>query len=227
VTARPRGFDRMARWYRLLEFLAFGADLEAARFEYLGRLSGCRDIVLLGEGDGRCAARVAAAAPQARILCVDSSPGMIGRAQRRIADLGASDRVRFACADARTFDLGQGVFDGAATLFFLDCFSEADAASLVGRVTASLRPGAPWLFSDFVLPAGGLRRLRAGAWLRVLYACFRWETGIGARALPPSEELLAASGWVPAASRERQLGLLRSSVYVRAPAPTGARGASP
>ena len=90
----PSGFDRLARVYRALEFIAFGRDLERARFEYLGRLSGCRDILLLGEGDGRCAARLAQIAPDAAILCVDSSPGMIARASRRVTGRAAA-RVTF------------------------------------------------------------------------------------------------------------------------------------
>jgi SAM-dependent methyltransferase len=209
------GFDRLARWYRALEFLAFGADLERARFEFLSRLAGCREILVLGEGDGRCAERLAALAPQASILCVDSSRGMIDRASSRIAGSGASGRVRFTCADARTLDLGQGRFDAVVTLFFLDCFTRAEVESLAARIGASLRPEALWLFSDFRVPERGLARLRARAWVGLLYLFFRWETDLGARALPPSEEILAASGWRPVACRDRQRGLLRSAVFQR------------
>jgi SAM-dependent methyltransferase len=210
------GFDRLARWYRALEFLAFGADLERARFEFLGRLAGCQNILVLGEGDGRCAERLAGLAPQASILCVDSSPGMIERASARIAAAGASGRARFTCADARTFDLGEGKFDAVVTLFFLDCFTPAEVASLVSRIGASLRPGSQWLFSDFRVPEGGVARLRARAWVGLLYLFFRWETDLGARELPPSEEILETAGWRRVACRDRQRGLLRSAVFQRA-----------
>jgi ubiquinone/menaquinone biosynthesis C-methylase UbiE len=206
----------MARCYRALEFLAFGADLERARFEFLGRLAACRDILVLGEGDGRCAARLAALAPEASILCVDSSRGMIERATARAAEAGAAGRVRFVCADARTLDLGQGKFDAVVTLFFLDCFSTAEVEALTDRVGAALRPGAVWLFSDFRLPEKGPARLRARAWVRLLYVFFRWETDIAARELPPSEKILDAAGWRRIACRDRQCGLLRSAVFQRA-----------
>jgi ubiquinone/menaquinone biosynthesis C-methylase UbiE len=216
MTQRKTGFDRLARWYRAVEFLAFGGNLERARFEYLGRLAGCREILVLGEGDGRCAARLAAVAPRANILCVDSSRGMIERASRRIAQCGSGDRVRFECADALSFDFRPGRFDAVVTLFFLDCFPPEDAASLIDRVGASLLPGSVWLFSDFALPARGLARLRARAWLALLYGFFRWGTALKATSLPPSEALLGRMGWRRIACRDRQCGLLRSAVFQRA-----------
>lgn len=220
-----RGFDRLARWYRLLELAAFGHDLERARFAFLGELAGCSDILLLGEGDGRCAERVAAIAPAARILCVDSSAGMIGRASLRLSAAGTLGRVSFKHADLRTYAPEPGAHDAVATLFVLDCFDAGDVASLVRRVSASLRPGAPWLFADFVLPPRGLARARARAWLSVLYGFFRLETGLRVSALPPSEEILQAAGWHPQRRLDLQCGLVRSAVYGRS-APTEARSAS-
>ena len=63
------GFDRLARSYRTLELLAFGRDLERARFAWLPALADRKSILVLGEGDGRCLARLAALAPAARIHC--------------------------------------------------------------------------------------------------------------------------------------------------------------
>jgi cyclopropane fatty-acyl-phospholipid synthase-like methyltransferase len=212
------GFDRLPRWYRALERLAFGGDLERARFAFLGRLAGCRDVLLLGEGDGRFAARLAAAAPGARIHCVDSSRGMIERASRRIAAAGAGDRVTFECADALSFSPAPESFDGAATLFFLDCFDAAGVASIVARAGVALRPGAPWLFADFVLPPRGPSRVRARAWLWVLYAFFRHAALLRVSELPPSEDILSRAGWARTAFRDLQLGMIRSAVFERAPA---------
>jgi SAM-dependent methyltransferase len=228
MSAASSGFDRLARGYRAMEFAAFGRDLERARFEYLGRLVGTREVLLLGEGDGRCAARVAALAPEARMLCVDSSPGMIARAQARIAapDRG---RVSFLCADVLSFVPEPGRFDAVATLFFLDCLDEAGVASVVSRIGRALRPGSPWLFADFAVPAGGVARLRARAWLAVLYFFFRRCAGLRVSRLPPSEEILRQAGWTCAACRELQGGMLRTTVYRRAPDPgaTAAPAASP
>jgi predicted O-methyltransferase YrrM len=216
------GFDRLARWYRAAEFLAFGRDLERARFAFLPRLAGAAELLLLGEGDGRCAERLAALAPQARITCVDSSPGMIRRAEARLAKSSARDRVAFVCSDVFAYDPGSRRFDGVATLFFLDCFTPAEVAALVPRIGSHLVPGAPWLFADFRLPPRGLARLRARAWLAFLYAFFRWETSLRVSALPPAEEILGTNGWAPSGCRDFQHGLLRSAVYERADRPTAA-----
>jgi predicted O-methyltransferase YrrM len=224
MSAARSGFDRMARAYRALEFAAFGRDLERARFSFLDRLASSRDILLLGEGDGRCAARLAVLAPGARIVCVDSSPGMIERASRRIG-AGAEARVTFRCADALSFAPDPGAFDAVATFFFLDCFGAGAVESMVARAGAGLRPGALWLFADFVLPPRGLARLRARAWLAVLYSFFRLGTGLGVSALPPSEAILERAGWSRVERRDFQCGFVRSAVYSR-PSPTAAPAAS-
>lgn len=215
MSAANRGFNRLARWYQTAEFLALGRDLERARFMYLDRIAQCRNILVLGEGDGRCAARLARIAPGARIHCVDSSLGMIEQASRRIMGTEGAARVSFICTDALSFVPESGAYDAAVTLFFLDCFDTHGAELIVSRVGAALRPGALWLFADFVLPPSGLARARARAWLGLLYAFFRWETGLAAGALPPSEEILGTAGWRPVATRNLQWGLLRSSLLSR------------
>jgi cyclopropane fatty-acyl-phospholipid synthase-like methyltransferase len=209
------GFDKLAGAYRALEFAAFGSDLERARFAHLERLAGAADILLLGEGDGRCAERLARVAPGARIHCVDSSPGMVSRARRRLARAGAEGRVTFECADLRAFGPAALSLDAVATLFVLDCFEAADVASLVSRVTPAIRPGGTWLFADFVLPERGLARLRARAWLRVLYAFFRSAAGLRVSRLAPSEEILGDAGWRAEASLVLSHGLIRSSALTR------------
>jgi cyclopropane fatty-acyl-phospholipid synthase-like methyltransferase len=215
MSRASRGFDRLARWYRALEFIAFGRDLERARFAFLERLSDRQSILILGEGDGRCAARLLPIAPGARITCVDSSRGMIARAEARIREAGGCDRVSFECADARGFSPQPGQYDAVVTLFLLDCFKADEVSVIVGRVSAALRTGAPWVFADFTLPRRGIARIRARAWLALLYAFFRWETALGATSLPPSEEILEQAGWRRAETRDLQWGLLRSSVYRR------------
>jgi ubiquinone/menaquinone biosynthesis C-methylase UbiE len=211
---RP-GFDRLSRWYRALEFAAFGRDLERARFAFLDRLAGCSEVLLLGEGDGRFALRLAQAAPKARILCVDSSPGMIERARRRLGGLAAGGRVEFVCEDLLRFAPEPGRFEAVATLFVLDCFDAGGVESIVSRTSPVLRRGALWLFADFVLPAAGPARQRARAWLWLLYAFFRRETGLAVSSLPDSEGMLARYGWVRTESRELQCGMVRSAVLAR------------
>lgn len=205
------GFDRLARIYLPLERIAFGRDLERARFALLPELRDCRRILVLGDGDGRGLERLASLATGARIHSLDLSPGMLACAQRRCGRFG--DRLRFEAADIRTAILPDQRYDAVVTCFFLDCFTPAELAEIVPRIAASLRPGARWLWSDFVLPDKGPARWRAQAWLTVMYAFFRWETGIRARKLPPAESAIRSLGFQPVTRVDLQWGLLRSIVF--------------
>ncbi len=215
MSTGPANFDRLAHSYQWLERLAFGRDLERARFAWLERLSGCRSILVLGEGDGRCAARLVRLAPGARLHCLDASAAMLARAKHRLRDTPARERVRFEQADLRSHDFVPREYDAVVTLFFLDCFAASDAAAIVQRVSEALTPAACWLYADFAMPNRPLAALRARIWLAVLYAFFRWETGIRTRELPAAESLIQAAGFAPIAARTLQAGLLRSVLFRR------------
>jgi ubiquinone/menaquinone biosynthesis C-methylase UbiE len=211
-------FNRLAGIYRALEFLAFGGDLERARFCFLDRLASCRKILILGEGDGRCLAQLVEIAPTAQIHCLDLSPVMLARARARLS-AAAATRVTFEQADLLKYALPPARYDAVITFFFLDCFTPAQAVALVARVHASLQPCATWLFADFVLPPRGIARFRARAWVALLYGFFRWQTHLAARFLPPSEEIIGQAGFERTDLHVLQSGLLHSAVYRAAAAP--------
>lgn len=215
MKSRPASFDSLTRCYRALEFLAFGRDLERARFCLLDRLVHCHEILVLGEGDGRCLARLVKVAPTACIHCIDASAAMLARAEVRIAGSEAHRRVTFECADIFAASLPPAHFDAVVTCFFLDCFTADQTAAIVGRVSSSLRPTAQWLFADFSVPAHGLARKRAQAWLAILYTFFRLQTRLQAHVLPPSEDLIQHAGFQPLETRSFQLGLLRTVLFAR------------
>jgi ubiquinone/menaquinone biosynthesis C-methylase UbiE len=211
--SRERGFDRLARPYRLLEFLAFGRDLERARFRYINELRACRRILILGEGDGRFLTRLLGIAQSAQIRCVDRSAAMIALAAKRCAATGGADRVDFERSDVLGVQLDPLAYDAVATLFFLDCFTADEVAAIIAKVRPAMAPGARWLFADFAVPAMGVPRWRARFWLGLLYRFFAWTTDLSARELPPSEEMLGASGLRPVAGATFQAGLLRTVVF--------------
>jgi SAM-dependent methyltransferase len=218
----PPDFDGLAGVYRILEFLAFGGDLQRARTRFADRLSRCRDILVLGEGDGRYLAQLVRAAPDASIRCVDASKAMLVRAAARLAAAGGGERVTFERADAFSLHLPPDRYDAVVTLFFLDCFPPGRVAALVELLLPSLRAGALWAWADFAIPARGWARLRARAWLALLYAFFRWRTGLAASALPPAEEILLGAGFRREASAEFQRGLVRSALFsLRSPPVSG------
>jgi ubiquinone/menaquinone biosynthesis C-methylase UbiE len=213
LTSSPADFDRLARVYRALEILAFGRDLERARFCFLEQLRDCQSILALGEGDGRCLARLVRIAPHAEIHCLDASAAMLARAASRISHVEARTRVTFEHADVLTTGFDPRRYDAVVTFFFLDCFTAEQVTAIVRGVRAGLQHGGRWLFADFAVPAGGVAEWRARAWLTVLYLFFRWQTGLSARSLPPSEEILRENGFQSVAERDFRNGLLRSAMF--------------
>lgn len=203
------GFDRVARLYRALEYAAFGGALQRARLAHIDTLRHCADILILGDGDGRFLSALVAIAPTARVRCIDTSAAMQAIAAARLSDRDRA-RVTFECADARAVDLSTRTFDAIVTMFFLDCFVEADVRALVNALMPRLRPDGVWLFADFNIPPRGLARIHARVVVAALYAFFRWQTGIAARALPASESRLRDAGLSCVAEREFRAGLVRS-----------------
>jgi ubiquinone/menaquinone biosynthesis C-methylase UbiE len=208
-------FDRLAGVYRALEYVAFGRLLERARTVLLPALSSCGDILLVGDGDGRCLEALVALAPRARVTSLDASKAMIARARRRIAGTDNESRVSFERVDARSWRCRPARFDAIVTMFVLDCFTAADVAAIVRSMAPSLRNDGLWLFVDFAVPRSGLGRLHALLWVKTLYAFFRLQTGIDARTLPPSEAILERHGFRRSEVREFRAGLVRSVLFER------------
>jgi ubiquinone/menaquinone biosynthesis C-methylase UbiE len=210
------GFDRVAGVYRLLEHLAFGRTLQRARTAHLDTLRACRDVLVVGDGDGRCLEAIVAMAPDARVTAVDASAAMLARARHRVIAAGAADRVTFQHADVRRVVWPDAGYDAVVTMFVLDCFTPRDVDAIVAALARGVRPDGIWLFADFVLPERGWRRLHARFVVGLLYAFFRWTTGIEARELPPSEAAIAAQGFSPAERCDYRGGLIRSVRFRRA-----------
>lgn len=210
-----QGFDSVAPVYRWLEYAAFGGTLQRARLAFVDRLGSCRNILILGEGDGRFLRALVKAAPSARIHCVDASARMLRLAAEQLS-AGDRARITFEQTNVLALDLGTSTYDAVVTLFFLDCFSTDQVDALVSRVSRHMRPGALWLFADFAIPPRGLARLHARLVVGALYVFFRWRAGLEASELPPSEALLRQAGFRCREQREFRAGLVRSTVFLRA-----------
>jgi SAM-dependent methyltransferase len=208
-------FDPVAGAYRWLEYAAFGRLLERVRFRHLTCLSDRREILLLGDGDGRALQRILGAAPSGRIVSVDASEKMLRLATRRVPQADRH-RVSFVHADARTVELPRGGHDAVVMQFFLDCFSASELTPLVTRLAEATAAGGFWVYADFALPERGLRRILARAVVAGLYWFFRWRTGLSARELPPSEQAIRDAGFRPVEEATFAGGLLRGVVFQKA-----------
>ncbi len=204
---------RLARWYRWIEYAAFGRTLEFHRFTFLPQIASARRVLILGEGDGRTLERLVTIAPSARFDVVELSPEMIAIAHRRTNN---PERIVFHCRDARTEDWPSANYDAILTHFFLDCFSEAEVRQLIRQLARSLAPDGRWLISEFAIPTQGWQRIHAQLRVWTMYRFFRLTTALSAGSLPPIEALMDEQGLRLVERRRHWTGLIVSDVWRRA-----------
>jgi ubiquinone/menaquinone biosynthesis C-methylase UbiE len=188
--------DRVARWYRWLEYAAFGGALRRRREAFLFELGNPENVLVLGDGDGRFLQLFTALYPRAKVQAVDISGKMIELAQAR------APAVSFHQADAREFPF-EKQYDLAVAHFFFDCFGNEELAQMVARVRTER-----WLVSEF--------RNTRWSWplLRGLYLSFRLTTGLRTTALPDHRAVLTARGFELQKEDKALGGLVVSELWV-------------
>jgi hypothetical protein len=212
---RPPNFDRIARPYRWLEYFTLGPLLERTRNHHLQRLAhfqpALNRALILGDGDGRFAARLLAACPELQADAVDLSPAMLRLLEARCAPYAA--RVAIHRADAREFRPPMPP-DLIVTHFFLDCLERVDLELLVARIAASSARGTLWLVSDFRIPSGPVG-WPARVYVRMLYLAFRLLTGLRVRRLPDYASALHRRGFTRIAKHRLLFGMLTTELWRR------------
>ena len=211
---RP-SFDRLAGVYRLLEFAAFGRDLERARFCLLDRLAPCTRILVLGEGDGCALERLLALAPAAEIHCVDISAAMLAGASAR-RTVGGRVRCDLHQIDAVASPLPDGTLrcrDDDVLPGLLHGSSNCAGWSRELPERSSRMPRGCGRTSACPSAAGG--DCGPVPRLDLLYAFFRWQTGITARQLPPAEAIITSAGFSSHEYQDRHGGMVRTRLFKR------------
>lgn len=201
---------RIASVYRWIEYAAFGRALEHARLYWLRSVQGAKRILILGEGDGRFLSPLLSLNPGAAVNVIELSPEMIALARQRIPETA---NIQFHQADARKQLPAGGPYDLIVTHFFLDCFSETEAAALIGAITKLLAPQGVWLVTEFYEPPKGLRRVHARIWLWAMYLFFRLGANLQPHALPGYAGILRRNGLILAAEHTTRFGLIVSQIW--------------
>ena len=204
--------DPIAAIYRYLEAVAFQGRLQRCRETYLNAVTHAKRILILGEGDGRFLARLVAQNPTSQIDVVEASGKMIALARNRIPS-SRLHNINFYRQDARISLLPGSGYDVIVTNFFLDCFSDAEAAAIVTNAAEALRPGGIWIVGDFQQPSEGIAALHAWLWLRVMYFAFRLTTGLRVASLPSIETILASNGLVALQRQQDWSSLLTAQLW--------------
>ncbi len=171
--------------------------------------------LILGDGDGRFAARLLHENPEIRIEAVDASDAMLRELVRRAG--GDAVRVRARLADARRLNFPAANFDLVATHFFLDCLTTEEVATLANKLHTRMAPGAAWVVSEFAIPNTIYGRLIASTLVSALYLAFRFLTGLSIRRLPDHRQALKEAGFLLTKQRSWLGGLLVSEMWEPAP----------
>lgn len=209
-------FDRIARHYRWMELVLAGGALQRCRTAFLHETTRAESALFLGEGNGRCLVPFLETNRRSRVVCVEESGQMIAAAKsalrRRKVD---PKRVRFVRANVLTWNPPPEAFDLIVSHFFLDCFTEDQLRRIIPAIASAARPGCIWLFADFRIPSRGVRRVRALAIHRLMYAFFRIVTKLPAKRLTPPDAFLREAGFRQIARITAQCGLIRSDCWTR------------
>jgi|HubBroStandDraft_5_1064220.scaffolds.fasta_scaffold207397_2 SAM-dependent methyltransferase len=208
-------FDRLARAYRWMEYFSFGPYLQQCRRLRLAEMASFQRALVYGDGDGRFLAELVRCSAEIHATAVDASSKMLLRLAHR---LPSRAQVRLVHADALACppaEFPDAPFDLIVSHFFLDCFNEAEIASLVACVNAAAAKTTHWVVSDFAIPRRQPARLVAAVIVRGLYIAFGLLTGLKTRSLPDHARVMRESGWVLEDRRELLAGLLMSECWRR------------
>ena len=209
-------FDLLAPHYRRMEFILAGEKLQRCRTTFLDELPVARNILLLGEGHGRCLVECCCRFPNAHITCVDASAAMLDQARRRLSRHNLNTtRVNFIHADVLDWTPTGANYDLIVTHFFLDCFRADQLAQIIARLGAVTTPDASWLLADFQIATSGLKRIRSRLILWAMYAFFRTITRLPTNKLTAPDSFLRRAGFTLNYRVEAEWGLLHSDWWRR------------
>lgn len=203
-------FDLLAPHYRWMELVLAGEKLQRCRTAFVERAATAKDILILGEGNGRFLCACRRANQRAAITCVDASERMLALARERLRRAGLESRgVEFIHADALAWQ-PEKRFDLIVTHFFLDCFTAAQLEALVGKLGGCAQTKADWLVADFREPSAGFAKWRARGILASMYLFFRMVARLPAATLTPPDTFLTLQGFYLRQRHIREWGLLHS-----------------
>ena len=210
-------FDAIAPWYRALEWITCGEQLQRCRVACLGEISAPRRALIVGEGNGRFLCELLRVHPAVAVDCLDASERMLQLARKRIEQTcpdGAA-RVRFLHDDISSWIPPEDRFDLIVTHFVLDCFRGPELVLVIKKLACAATPDATWLVADFCIPVGRFARARARAWLALMYGFFRATAGIQAARLVDPTPLIRAQGFALATQYQFKSAMLKSESWRR------------
>jgi SAM-dependent methyltransferase len=225
--------DGIAPFYLWIERAAFGKRLERHRLAFLETAEGAQRALVLGDGDGRFVAALAAKYPGLWIDCVELSGRMVALARGRLGD--GRRRVNVVQGDVLHVPLpcpglvighlerwpaGKNAYptkhyDTVYSHFFLDCFSTEQISVLAGRIAGVSGRGTRWVISDFRRAESGWRKVFTAVWIKTMYIFFKMATQLAQQELPDHHSALREHGFRLVEERLSMAGLIVSECWER------------
>jgi ubiquinone/menaquinone biosynthesis C-methylase UbiE len=186
-------FDLVASFYPLLEQLVFGSTLNQARQSFAREIGAGKEILLIGEGNGRFLCEMMKqTASASSFTVIDSSARMLAAAGRRIAPLTSKQRIEWIGADFLKWHPPGALYDRVVTHFFLDLFRPDRICQIVEKISRITTEDGLWVNVDFTPDGRGLHQ-KMLMWAQ--YGFFRRFAGIEASRLFDARLWIRQGGW--------------------------------
>lgn len=212
---RKSCFDKLAPWYLFLETISFGNQLQQCRISQLAELKEIKNVLILGDGNGRFLESLLKTNTNAKIESLDISKTMIGLANARITLLPNSSHVVFIHSDVFDWDFPKGKYDLVVTNFFLDCFNYSELTKLIGNISLSLKPEGKLIYGDFNVPNSIFKKTLASLLLFGMYLFFRIFTRISANSLYDPTSLLIENKFILKNEKYYLWSFLKSQLWIK------------
>lgn len=208
-------FDNLAPWYHFLETISFGNQLQQCRISQLAELNEVKNVLILGDGNGRFLESLLKSNSTTEIESLDISKNMIGLANARITSLPNNSKVTFIHNDVFDWDFPKYKYDLVVTNFFLDCFTHSELPNLIEKVSLSLKPEGKLIYGDFNVPKSLFKKTLTSLLLFGMYLFFRIFTRISANSLHDPTSLLIENKFILKNEKYYLSSFLKSQLWIK------------
>ncbi len=208
-------FDKLAPWYHFLETISFGNQLQKCRITQLAELNSEKNVLILGDGNGRFLESLLKSNSDTEIVSLDISRNMIELANARITSLPNSSKVIFIHSDVFDWDFPKCKYDLVVTNFFLDCFTYSELTNLIKKVSLSLKPEGMLIYGDFNVPKSFFKKTLTSLLLFGMYRFFRMFTRISANSLHDPSSLLIENKFILKNEKYYLGSFLKSQLWIK------------
>ena len=208
-------FDKLAPWYHFLETISFGNQLQQCRISQLAELNAVKNVLILGDGNGRFLESLLKSTNNSEIESLDISRNMIELANTRITSLPNSSKVIFIHSDVFDWDFPKFKYDLVVTNFFLDCFTYPELTNLIEKVSLSLKPEGKLIYGDFNVPNSFCKKTLTSLLLFGMYLFFRIFTRISANSLQDPTSLLIENKFILKNEKYYLFSFLKSQLWIK------------